>query len=201
VSDLLNALSHTPLPTILVLAGILFWVLAVAGSLAGKIEIEKSKQLTAAIVGTAFISLGLILFFFAPKATEPMPPPAPALSSVTAPSPAATSPSPAATAPPPAATAPPPVSSSGQTHARPSPGVNCTGTGTPDEIKICGSATLIELDWQLHDIYQALFKRSDQHQQEQLKREENVWVQQRGRCQSDESCLIATYRSRIIQLH
>jgi uncharacterized protein YecT (DUF1311 family) len=174
VSDLLNALSHTPLPTILVLAGILFWVLAVAGSLAGKIEIEKSKQLTAAIVGTAFISLGLILFFFAPKAPEPMPPPAPALSSVTAPSPAATSPSPAATAPPPV---------------------------TPDEIKICGNATLIELDWQLHDIYQALFKRSDQHQQEQLKREENVWVQQRGRCQSDESCLIATYRSRIIQLH
>lgn len=37
MSDLLGALNHTPLPTILVVAGIAFWILAIAGSLAGKI--------------------------------------------------------------------------------------------------------------------------------------------------------------------
>jgi hypothetical protein len=30
----------------------------------------------------------------------------------------------------------------------PSPGVNCTGTGTPDEVEICRSAPLMALDWQ-----------------------------------------------------
>ena len=60
MSDLVRTLSDTPLPTILVLAGILFWLLAIAGSLAGKITVERGKQTTAGLVGTALIVLGSI---------------------------------------------------------------------------------------------------------------------------------------------
>jgi hypothetical protein len=67
VSDALSALSVTPLPIILVVAGILFWILAIAGSLAGKITVQRSKQRTASLVGTVFIALGLMLSFFVPS--------------------------------------------------------------------------------------------------------------------------------------
>ena len=66
MNDLLNTLSHTPLPTILVVAGIAFWVLAIAGSLAGKITVEPGKQKTGGFVGSSLIVLGLILFFAPP---------------------------------------------------------------------------------------------------------------------------------------
>jgi hypothetical protein len=71
LNDLLSALSSTPLPTILVVAGILFWILAIAGSLAGKITVEKGKQKTAGLVGTALIALGLVLFFVPSNQPEP----------------------------------------------------------------------------------------------------------------------------------
>lgn len=63
VDDLIRTVSQTPLPTILVLAGIAFWILAIAGSLAGKITIDPSRQWAAGAVGSAFVGLGLILFF------------------------------------------------------------------------------------------------------------------------------------------
>jgi hypothetical protein len=63
VSDLLSTLSHTPLPTILVVAGIFFWILAIAGSLAGKITVQRDKQKIAGLAGTALIVSGVVLFF------------------------------------------------------------------------------------------------------------------------------------------
>jgi uncharacterized protein YecT (DUF1311 family) len=183
VDDLLGARSHTPLPTILMVAGIFFWILAIAGSLAGKITVEPAKQKTAAVVGTAFIALGLFLIFFTPESER----------TGTAP-PAATPPTASATQPTPSATQPTPPR-----HTRPSPGVDCT-SGTPDELEICGNASLIELDWQLNDIYQALMERLDKDQKTQLTRDESAWVRQRGECQRDDSCLAAAYNSRIKQL-
>lgn len=40
----------------------MFWILAIAGSLAGKITVQRNKQKTAGLIGTVFIALGLILF-------------------------------------------------------------------------------------------------------------------------------------------
>jgi uncharacterized protein YecT (DUF1311 family) len=201
VDDLIRTVSQTPLPTILVLAGIAFWILAIAGSLAGKITIDPSRRWAAGAVGSAFVGLGLILFFISEqKATQP-PPPAPP-SPVQQPSPsnvqlspppvAVVRPEPPAPAPTPAAN-PPPV-------ARPGPGVNCTGSGSPDEVAICGSATLAALDRKLFDIYVTLLKRLDADQQIKLKQEEAAWVKQRSKCQSNQDCLLATYKSRIEQL-
>jgi uncharacterized protein YecT (DUF1311 family) len=180
VTDFLNTLSHTPLPTILVVAGIAFWVLAIAGSLAGKITVEPGKQKTAGFVGTALIVVGLILFF-APGPTNQGAPETTTKTTETTRSDS-------------------PPTNSNQNNTRPSPGVNCTGTGTPDETAICGNATLIDLDWRLYGVYQALMKRSDQNQQTKLSREEASWVKQRNECQRDIGCLTAAYQSRISQL-
>jgi hypothetical protein len=62
MDDLLGAIHDTPLPTILVVAGIIFWVLAVAGSIAGKVRIEPGRQRAAGIAGTILIVLGLVLY-------------------------------------------------------------------------------------------------------------------------------------------
>ena len=63
MEDLLDAIQHTPLPTILVISGIVFWLLAIAGSIAGKITVQPSHQKAAGIVGSVFIAIGLILLF------------------------------------------------------------------------------------------------------------------------------------------
>ena len=196
MNELLSTLSHTPLPTILVVAGIMFWILAIAGSVAGKITVEPGKQKTAGLVGTAFIVLGLILIFA----------PGPANRS----EPTATAKTTQTPEPPPAQTTGPPTvekkaelsppTKSDPTSARPSPGVDCTGTGTPDEVVICGSAKLKDLDWELYGVYQALMKRSDKSRQAKLASEESAWVRKRGECQSDERCITTAYQSRIKQL-
>jgi hypothetical protein len=58
----LGALKDTPLPTILVVAGIAFWVLGIAGSIAGKIKVQPGRQWAAGIAGTVLIVLGLWLY-------------------------------------------------------------------------------------------------------------------------------------------
>jgi len=193
--ELARAISETPLPTIFVVGGILFWILAIAGSVAGKITIEPGMRLTAQLAGTAFIVLGLILFFVPGSTIQPAPEPtpkptAPAVVSASTPPTAPSAPA-ATTAPP----VPPPV-----THARPSPGVNCTGTGTPDEVAICADARLIELDWQLYDRYHETLSALDKGQQTQLIHDESVWVTQRSACKGDANCLIEAYQLRIDQL-
>jgi uncharacterized protein YecT (DUF1311 family) len=86
-----------------------------------------------------------------------------------------------------------------QPHGVPSPGVNCTDT-TADEVEICRSAPLVELDWQLLYVYRDLLSRLDKGQRTKLAQEESAWVKQRGECRSDENCLIAQYKKRIFQL-
>jgi hypothetical protein len=58
----LGALKDTPLPTIFVVAGIAFWVLAIAGSITGKIKVQPGRQWAAGIAGTVLIVLGLWLY-------------------------------------------------------------------------------------------------------------------------------------------
>jgi uncharacterized protein YecT (DUF1311 family) len=61
-----DAISKTPLANILVLAGLFFWLLAVAGSLAGKITVKPQQQKIAAILGTVLLVIGLALNVFLP---------------------------------------------------------------------------------------------------------------------------------------
>jgi hypothetical protein len=63
LNEILGAIQNTPLPTILFLAGIFFWLLAIAGSIGGKITVQPTQQRTAGLVGSAFLLIGLILYF------------------------------------------------------------------------------------------------------------------------------------------
>lgn len=199
MGDLIKAIGQTPLPTIFVGAGILFWILAIAGSVAGKITIEPGMRLTAQLVGTMFIVLGVILLFFTPRVDDQPLRPAPAPVTVPAPTPVpvpAPTPVPGPVPIPGPATVPaPPVTPS---HTRPSPGVNCAGTA--DEVAICGNQKLIDLDWQLNDLYHATLNALNKAQQAKLIHDESAWVTQRGLCKSDASCLVEAYKLRIEQV-
>jgi hypothetical protein len=193
----LSALSHTPLPTILVVAGIVFWLLAIAGSLAGKITVEPTKQRTAGVVGTALIVAGLVLFFV-PSGSPETPTPAEQRAPTAQPAPSSAAqpsgPGPTSALPP----ATPQPSNKEIKMFKPGPWVDCNGT--PDEVEVCANAELSNLDRQLHDLYQVLMQRLDNDQQAKLKRDENVWLRERHECRSNVSCIVAAYNMRISQL-
>jgi hypothetical protein len=195
--DFINTLSQFPVATLFILAGIGFLLLSIAGSLAGKITVEPAKQKIAGAIGVALIALGVMYPFLAPDTPRPAQPgPSPAASAIAV----APAQPPARVEPPtPVAVQPtPPNPTPGIAGGGPGPGVNCTGTQT--EAAICGSAALSALDRELFAIYWALYNKSNDAQQKQLKNEEIVWVAQRDRCQRNESCIETTYRSRIEQL-
>jgi hypothetical protein len=56
------ALKDTPIPTILVVAGIVFLLLSIAGHLAGKIVVSPERQRWAAAIGGVLTVLGVVLY-------------------------------------------------------------------------------------------------------------------------------------------
>jgi hypothetical protein len=208
VDDLFNTLSHIPLATILVVSGIGFLLLSIAGSLAGKITVEPAKQKVAGVIGTVLLVLGVVLLFYAPdmapKSSQPEPPPAPpTATSVPAQPPAPPAVQPPAPPRPPAPVAvqpPAPAPNPTPPVARPGPGVNCTGTGNPDEVAICRNATLSELDQKLYTLFETILRRSSPDQIIKLKQDERVWLQQRAQCQGNDNCLLSAYKLRLDQL-
>jgi hypothetical protein len=91
--DLLGAIKDTPLPTVFVVAGIVFWLLAIAGSVAGKITVRPEHQMTAGILGTILLISGLVLAYLPAPQSRPH--------AATVPAPAPTVPAPAPTVPAP----------------------------------------------------------------------------------------------------
>ena len=76
--DLLGAIKDTPLPTVFVVAGVVFWLLAIAGSVAGKITVQPEHQTTAGILGTILLVSGIVLSYLpAPQSRPTVPAPAP----------------------------------------------------------------------------------------------------------------------------
>jgi hypothetical protein len=69
--DLIGAIKDTPLPTVLVVSGIVFWLLAIAGSLAGKITVRPEHQMTAGILGTILLVSGLVLSYLPTPQSRP----------------------------------------------------------------------------------------------------------------------------------
>jgi len=61
MNDLVRALQETPLPTILVIAGIFFLFLSIAGGLAGKINIPPNRQKISSIFGILLLVVGLAI--------------------------------------------------------------------------------------------------------------------------------------------
>jgi uncharacterized protein YecT (DUF1311 family) len=178
MNDLLSTIKGISLPTVFVWAGIAFWVLAIAGSLAGKITVEPGKQKIAGVVGSVFIVLGLVLDYFPIRdIPEPTPNPAPS----TGP------PSREKTLPPP------------ENRTSASPSFDCATNRASVEVTICASRRLSDLDRQMSTLYHASSDRLDRDRQTKLTIEQTAWLRQCAEC-TDEPCLIATYESRIAQL-
>lgn len=60
--DSVVALKDTPIPTILVVAGIAFLLLSIAGHLAGKIVVPPERQRWAGAIGAVLTILGIALY-------------------------------------------------------------------------------------------------------------------------------------------
>lgn len=63
VVDLIGTISETPLPTILVLAGLFFLLLSVAGRLGAMIVVSPRRQALAALIGAVLLVAGTALTF------------------------------------------------------------------------------------------------------------------------------------------
>jgi hypothetical protein len=61
--EMISALQKTPLPTILIFAGILFLILSVSGDIAGKIRVPQERQKFAGIIGFTLLLIGVSLNF------------------------------------------------------------------------------------------------------------------------------------------
>ncbi len=77
--DLLSQLSNTPVPNVLVIAGIVFLLLAVAGKVGANLSVPPNRQKTAALVGTILLISGIAIFMAPPgpnpvENTPPTPP-------------------------------------------------------------------------------------------------------------------------------
>lgn len=67
MDSLIALLQDTPIPTILVVSGVIFLFLALAGQIAGKLEVPPARQKWAAATGAIFLGAGLLLYL-APSA-------------------------------------------------------------------------------------------------------------------------------------
>lgn len=110
ITPMITALKETPIPTILVIAGIAFLLLSIAGQLAGRIAVPPERQRWAAVVGSMLLVAGVALYVV-PRARiisrpSEVPPPSSSKPATTEkPTPLAPEASPG-TQPPPSPTAP-----------------------------------------------------------------------------------------------
>lgn len=66
ILKILVEIAQTPLPTILVIGGILFFFLAVAGKIGAKIVVNPQKQTLAAVLGGFLLITGTLLYIARP---------------------------------------------------------------------------------------------------------------------------------------
>jgi hypothetical protein len=67
MESVLAALEDTPIPTILVIAGIVFLLLSIAGQLAGRITVPPERQRQATIIGCLLVVVGVALHVIPPR--------------------------------------------------------------------------------------------------------------------------------------
>jgi hypothetical protein len=68
--DILNLISGTPLPTILVIGGMLFIALALGSQIGGRIEMPAERQRISGVIGGVLLVAGLA-FYFLPSVISP----------------------------------------------------------------------------------------------------------------------------------
>lgn len=69
MDDIINAFAGTPIPTILVVSGILFLLLSVAEKISGRLTIRESRKKQALVLGAVLLSVGVFLSLPTTEAT------------------------------------------------------------------------------------------------------------------------------------
>jgi len=70
IMDLLTSLADTPVPNVLVIAGIVFLLLAVAGKVGANLSIPAQRQTMAAAIGTVLLLSGIAMFAIPPPGSQ-----------------------------------------------------------------------------------------------------------------------------------
>lgn len=73
MEDIITALQNTPVPTILVVGGLVFLFLAVVGQFVGEITVPKERQIWAGLVGFLLLFSGVALYVVPPSPSVPTP--------------------------------------------------------------------------------------------------------------------------------
>jgi uncharacterized protein len=81
------------------------------------------------------------------------------------------------------------------------PAFSCTTAHAPDEVTICNSYALSELDRQLNYVYNSALDRLNWSQQEVLRGTQRYWLRLRAECGYSAGCIGSLYRERIRQLN
>lgn len=83
MDSMIGLLKDTPIPTILVVSGIIFLFLALAGSVAGKLEMPPARQKWSAVASVVLLVSGLLLYILpaSPEAAATSPTPLPQIAS------------------------------------------------------------------------------------------------------------------------
>ena len=71
MDSIIGLLKDTPIPTILVVSGIVFLFLALAGSVAGKLEMPPARQKWSAFASFVLLTAGLLLYILPGSARQP----------------------------------------------------------------------------------------------------------------------------------
>lgn len=77
---------------------------------------------------------------------------------------------------------------------------DCSADLTATEERICTNPELSDLDSELGELYQGLRDDLSSSDQESMRAEQRLWLQQRNDC-ADEICLLATYKTRLAELN
>jgi hypothetical protein len=80
------------------------------------------------------------------------------------------------------------------------PSFECSRHFAADELAVCRSTRLSELDQQMSALYGLLRGRMDPSRANQLRDDQRAWIRQRATCGSGERCLINLYESRVARL-
>jgi hypothetical protein len=73
MENVITALKDTPIPTLLVIAGIVFLLLSIAGQLAGRITVPPERQRQATIIGCLLVVVGVALHVMPSRLIPPEP--------------------------------------------------------------------------------------------------------------------------------
>ncbi|HET9754031.1 MAG TPA: hypothetical protein VFP52_13755, partial [Myxococcales bacterium] len=68
-----KAIQATPIPKVLIFAGVVFLFLSVTGGIAGKIQISSERQKLALAIGASLLALGIVVNFVPPSVFESAP--------------------------------------------------------------------------------------------------------------------------------